>query len=372
MDQIIVKRILRGFWVLLALALVLLGAYWLLPLLYPFLIAWLIAYSMRPFVGFLQKRARMPRWLAVFLGLLVYFGGAVLVLSAAVTRMVKEIIHLTESFDTYVDQVRNFFIRWSNSEGIQNLVYEINKFIQNNPKYEDTINKNINKTTDTISAAVTHFVTDFLNGIVNILTSLPHFLLILIVTILATFFIEKNWEKHSLTLTGWVPAPLRKTTGEIWISLKKALFGYLRSLFIMVSITAVIVLIGLLILRVDSAFTLAILIGLVDLLPYLGVGTVMVPWILYHFAIGDLRLGIGLLILYGVITVARHLIEPKVLATSVGLDPLPTLVAMFVGLKLFGVLGLIIGPVSFVVILAIYKTGVLNDLRNYIMNGRVR
>ncbi|ANS73747.1 permease [Paenibacillus yonginensis] len=372
MDHIIVKRILRGLWVLVAFALLLLGAYWLLPLLYPFLIAWLIAYAMKPFVRFLQRKAKMPRWLAVTSGLMVYFGGAVLVLSAAVTRMVKEIIHLTESFDTYVDQIRDIFIRWSNSEGIQNIVYEINKFIQDNPKYEDTINKNINKTTDTISAAVTQFVSDFLNGIVGVLTSLPHFLLILIVTVLATFFIEKNWEKHTMTLAGWVPAPLRKTTGEIWSSLKKAFFGYLRSLFIMVSITAFIVLIGLLILGVDSAFTLAILIGLVDLLPYLGVGTVMVPWIVYHFAAGDMQLGIGLLILYGVITIARHLIEPKVLATSVGLDPLPTLVGMFVGLKLFGVLGLIIGPVAFVVISAVYKTGVFGELRNYIMNGRVR
>nr|WP_237690937.1 sporulation integral membrane protein YtvI [Paenibacillus caui] len=363
---------MRGLGVLIAIALVILGIYLLFPLLYPFLIAWLIAYAMKPFVAFLQNRLKLPRWLSVTLGLLVYFGGAVLVLSAAVTRMVKEVIHLTQSFDTYVNRVRDIFINWANSDGIQNFVHEINKFIQNNPKYEDTINKNINKTTDTLSAVVTHFVSDFLNAIVNVLTSLPHFLLILIVTILATFFIGKNWEKHMQRLSDWAPAPLRNTAVEIWSSLKKALFGYLRSLFIMVSITAFIVLIGLLILRVDSAFTLAILIGLVDLLPYLGVGTVMVPWIIYQFMIGDLRLGIGLLILYGIITVARHLIEPKVLATSVGLDPLSTLIGMFVGLKLFGVLGLIIGPVTFVVISAIYKTGVFGQLRNYIMNGRLR
>lgn len=370
MDNIIVKRLLRGLWVLVAFILVLLGIYWLFPLLYPFLIAWLIAYAMKPFVRVLQERLKFPRWLAATVSLFIYFGGAVLVISAAVTRMVKEVIHLTESFDTYVEQIRDIFIRWSKSDGIQNIVYEINKFIRNNPSYEDTINKNISKTTDTISTAVTGYVSEFLTGIVNVLTSLPHFLLILVVTVLATFFIEKNWEKHMVTFGKFVPTPLRKTTTDIWTSLKKALFGYTRSLLIMVSITAVIVLIGLLILGIDSAFTLAILIGFVDLLPYLGVGTVMVPWIIYQFAVGDPSLGIGLLILYGVITIARHLIEPKVLATSVGLDPLPTLIGMFVGLKLFGVLGLIIGPVSFVVIFAIYKTGVFTDLRNYIKNGK--
>lgn len=371
MDNIIVKRVLRAVGVLVSIVLILLAIYWLFPLLYPFLIAWLIAYAMKPFVRFLQERLKLPRWLSATLGLLVYFGGAVLIISAAVTRIVKEVIRLTESFDIYVERISNLFIKWSNSEGIQNIIYEINKFIRNNPSYEDTINKNISKTTDTISNAVTNFVADFLNGIVNVLTSLPHFLLILIVTLLATFFIEKNWEKHMQNAGRIVPDPLRKTAADIWSSLKKALFGYLRSLFIMVSITAFIVLIGLIILRVDSAFTLAILIGLVDLLPYLGVGTVMIPWFVYELAIGDTGLGIGLLILYGIITVSRHLIEPKVLATSVGLDPLPTLIGMFVGLKLFGVLGLIIGPVAFVVLFAIYKTGVFSDLRNYIMNGRI-
>ncbi|AWB44066.1 sporulation integral membrane protein YtvI [Paenibacillus sp. CAA11] len=371
MDNILVKRILRGVWVLTVLGLLILAVYWLVPLLYPFLIAWLIAYAMKPFVRFLQDRVKLPRWLAVTLGLLVYFGGAALVLSAAVTRMVKEVIHLTQSFDIHVDQVRDFFVKWTESDSIQNIIMEINKFIADNPNYEDTINNNINKTTETISSAVSRFVSDLLGGIVNILTSLPNVLLILIVVILATFFIGKNWEKHTRTLAAWFPSPLRKTAKDVWASLQKALFGYLRSLFIMVSITAVIVLIGLLILRVDSAFTLAIVIGLVDLLPYLGVGTVMVPWILYTFMIGNLPLGIGLLVLYGVITVARHLIEPKVLATSVGLDPLPTLVGMFVGLKLFGVLGLIIGPVSFVVIAAVYRTGVFRDLRNYIVHGRL-
>ncbi|MMZ66502.1 hypothetical protein D1872_290040 [compost metagenome] len=98
----------------------------------------------------------------------------------------------------------------------------------------------------------------------------------------------------------------------------------------------------------------------------------MVPWLVYAYMTGDLRLGIGLSILYGVILVARQLIEPKVLASSVGLDPLPTLIAMFVGLKLFGLLGLIIGPVSFVVVGAMIRAGVLRDLRNYIVNGRLR
>ena len=90
----------------------------------------------------------------------------------------------------------------------------------------------------------------------------------------------------------------------------------------MISITALFVMIGLLILQVNSAFTIALMIGLVDLLPYLGVGLIMVPWAAYLFMNGDLYLGIGISIIYLILLIARQIIEPKVLASSVG--PRPT------------------------------------------------
>jgi sporulation integral membrane protein YtvI len=130
--------------------------------------------------------------------------------------------------------------------------------------------------------------------------------------------------------------------------------------------------IGLLILQVPSAFTIGLMIGLVDLLPYLGVGIVLVPWAIYTLLIGDMVLGVGLSILYLVILIVRQIMEPKVLASSVGLDPLATLIGMFVGLKLFGVLGLLIGPVSLIIIDAFNGANVFRDLRNYIVGGRLR
>ncbi|MNI14468.1 hypothetical protein D3C73_677310 [compost metagenome] len=98
----------------------------------------------------------------------------------------------------------------------------------------------------------------------------------------------------------------------------------------------------------------------------------MVPWLLYAFLTGNVPLGIGLSILYGIIMISRQIIEPKVLSSSVGLEPFPTLISTFVGLKLFGFLGLIIGPVSLVIASAFIRAGVLRNLRNYIMNGRLR
>jgi sporulation integral membrane protein YtvI len=372
LDHVIVKRVLRGSWICVVLIVSVLAVYWLLPLVYPFLIAWLIAYAMNPLVLWLQRHLQVPKWLAVTLSLFIYVGSAGIIVSAALTRLVKELIHFAESFDHRIAEWRNLLISWTQSEGIQSIITEINRFIADNPGYENTIHKNIDNTAEKFGSFVSHLINHVLETIVNLLSSLPNLGVILGVILLATFFISNHWERDMRFLAASVPAPFRKTVGAIWRDLQRALSGYLRAQFIMISITAFIVLIGLLILGVDSAFTYALLIGLVDLLPYLGVGTVMIPWLIYAFATGHDTLGIGLAVLYGVILLARQLIEPKVLASSVGLDPLPTLIAMFVGLKLFGVLGLIVGPVTLVILGAAVRAGVVRDLRNYILHGRLR
>jgi predicted PurR-regulated permease PerM len=104
-------------------------------------------------------------------------------------------------------------------------------------------------------------------------------------------------------------------------------------------------------------------------MPYLGTGTFMIPWIIFVFIQHNLYLGLGLTILYTIILIARQIFEPKVLASSVGLDAFSTLISMFIGLKLFGLLGLVIGPVTLIVLTAFHKANVFRDIRNYIRRG---
>jgi predicted PurR-regulated permease PerM len=99
----------------------------------------------------------------------------------------------------------------------------------------------------------------------------------------------------------------------------------------------------------------------------LGVGAVLVPWVIYLFITGNIHLGIGLSIVYGVIIVVRQFLEPKLVASNVGLDPLLTLISLFVGLKLFGFLGLIIGPVTSVILLALHRAHVFSDIWKFII-----
>ncbi|WP_308638692.1 sporulation integral membrane protein YtvI [Paenibacillus silvisoli] len=369
MDRNIWKRVWRTVLIIGGLIGVVLALIYVTPLVYPFLLGWLLAYAINPIVNLLQRRLKVPRWLGVSITLLLFVIAMTTIVSALVTRIVVEIIHLSKTLSTSIDWWRDQFESIVASPHVQNLIEKLNAFYQENPDYQETINSRITDTANLLAQKSTNIITYLLNSIVNIITWLPNFATIMIVVLLAAFFISKDWQKHVVRLTQWFPAGIRKSTSVVWADLQKALFGYLRAQFIMISITAIVVTIGLLILRVEYAVTIGMLIGLVDLLPYLGVGAAMVPWIAYTFIYGDMSLGIGLSILYGVILVARQMIEPKVLASSVGLEALPTLIAMFVGLKLFGVLGLIIGPVSLIILTAIHKANVFRDLYWFVVRG---
>ncbi|BBH21479.1 permease [Paenibacillus baekrokdamisoli] len=369
MDRVVWKRIGRSMLVLVGIALLILAIIYVTPLVYPFIIGWLLAYFINPVVNMLNRKLKIPRWLGVSFTLLLFVSALLTIVTAMVTRIVVEIIHLSKSLNSTIEWWRVHFQSLVASPNIQDLISKVNDFYQNNPNYQETINARISSTANLLAQTSTYVITFILNGVINLISSLPNVATIMVVVMLAAFFIGKDWHRHLFRMKDWFPEGIRKSTTAVWSDLQKALFGYFRAQFIMISITAVVVIIGLLILRVDYAISIGLLIGLVDLLPYLGVGAAMVPWIAFTFIYGDVSLGIGLSILYGVILITRQILEPKVLASSVGLDPLPTLIAMFVGLKLFGVLGLIIGPVSLVILSAIHRANVFKDIYSFVMRG---
>lgn len=372
MQHIIARRLFRFAFISIVVIGTMVAAFYLLPYVYPFIIAWVISYAIQPFVAWLNVRVKLPRWLSIMLALMVYFGAAIIILAAAITKLIRELVHLTSTIEVQLLHWKKAFIHWSQQEYIQNLISEINSFSTNNSGYGYTVTKNIDNTTAKISEFITSMISGLLGSIVNIITSLPNIAFIIGVVLLAAFFISQHWDLYRERIKNYIPLDYRVTSGMVRGDLQKAFFGYLRAQLIFIFVTASLVFIGLLILRVDSPFIYALFIGIVDFLPYLGAGTIMLPWSIYLLVTGNLQLGLGLAVLYAVILVVRQIIEPKILATSVGLKPLPMLISLFVGLKMFGVLGFIIGPIFLVVTGAIYRAGILENIRNYIMHGKLR
>ncbi|OXS62794.1 sporulation integral membrane protein YtvI [Cohnella sp. CIP 111063] len=369
MDRKIGAQLSRLLLVAAMLTTALLALWWSLPFLYPFLLGWLLAYALNPLVGLLHVRARLPRWLAVGVTLLLFTSALLAIASALVMRLVDEIVALSRSLQNLVAWAEKSFNDLLANPEIQDVMSRINDFYLHNPGYKDTINNSLSNTAQAITNTGTGLISLFFSGIVRILYSLPAVMTIAIVVLLASFFIGKDWNRYGTRIQLWFPRALVRKTGAVWRDLRFALFGYVRAQLIMISITAVVIIIGLWLIGVKNALAIGLIIGFVDLLPYLGVGAAMIPWIAYEFLTGNWTLGTGLSVLYGIILVARQIIEPKVLASSVGLDPLPTLIAMFAGLKLFGIFGLIIGPIAVVILTACHRANVFRDIGRYVKYG---
>ncbi|WP_054948628.1 sporulation integral membrane protein YtvI [Numidum massiliense] len=348
-----------------------------IPLIYPFIIAWLIALAIEPFVRFLEKRCHIPRWGGTTLSLLFFLGALSALITVAVIRIVNESTRLVQfiqaNINTFSASVADWFSnRASAFTQLEQAIEHSLKQLQHltGGTQAVPIADSVQKSLQSLAEFITGLITAFISFLGSFLGNLPFILTVLVVISLGSFFISKNWPKLHAHGRRLLPNVVQDSGGAVITDLKKALVGFVRAQLTLVTLTAIIVLVGLMVLQVNYALTLALIIGFVDLLPYIGVGAVMIPWVIYLFIAGNYSLAIGLSVLYTVIIVVRQLLEPKVYASNIGLDPLVTLLAIFVGLQLFGVLGLIIGPTAMVILNALYRARVFHDTFAYIAGDK--
>ncbi|MBP1930305.1 sporulation integral membrane protein YtvI [Ammoniphilus resinae] len=338
------------------------------PLIYPFILGFIIAIMINRPVNWIQKRANIPRWISVSIVLVIVILLVLGSITLLITQVVIEIGHLITVMPLYIQDAVNYLKHLITKEIITNFYDRIQLLYSSlDESYKTTIEENIGAALSKIAQTGTYLVNSFLKGLQSFLTSLPNTATVLVISTLASFFISKDFYKMKHKISSLVPPAVKDRSVRVLSDLKSALFGFVKAQFTLVSITGFIIIIGLLILRVDYAFTIGIIAGILDLLPLLGTGSVFVPWIIYLFIKQDFQLVIGLSILYAVVVVQRQIMEPKVVADNIGLDPLITLIALFVGLQLFGVIGLIIGPVAVVIINALMNAGVLRDIWTFII-----
>jgi sporulation integral membrane protein YtvI len=337
---------------------------------YPFIFAIIIAYMINPLVNIFEEKVRMPRTLAVFIVITLAFA----VIAGLLTLLIAEIIngsnYLAENVPKHFERLVTYLEQFFAAQVIP-FYNQLSATFENlNPNQKETIQGNIENFAGKIIEQGKDVLEGILTSIPKAVGWIPNAATVIVFTLLATFFISKDWDKLNIRFKKLLPKKARESGRSVFADLKKALFGFLKAQATLISITTVIVLIGLLFLRVEYAITIALIIGLVDILPYLGTGLIFVPWVIYSFFTGDMAFTIGLLVLYIIVIVQRQIMEPKILSSSIGLDPLATLVSLFIGFKLFGFLGLIIGPVTLVVIKTLHTANVFRDIWRYIVGNK--
>ncbi len=206
---------------------------------------------------------------------------------------------------------------------------------------------------DSLSSSVSSLVSGIVPSL-SFITSIPGMIVSVIIMIISTFFIAMDYEK----ITTFCLAQLPKKTADFILDLRdytvKILFKYVRSYALILALTFGELLIGFAIMHFitgqNNIFLLALLIAVLDILPIVGTGTVLIPWALISLISGDFAKALCLIIMYAIITVIRQFIEPKIVGEQVGLHPIATLVAMIVGTKLFGGIGLLGLPITLAII----------------------
>lgn len=190
----------------------------------------------------------------------------------------------------------------------------------------------------------------------------PEFIVATIVTVVASCYIAKDFDNVKKFVKGFVSPKYINMMTDVRDIVFKNVFKLIKSYIIIMLITFVELSCGMLILRVENGIFVALIIAIVDILPVLGCGTVLIPWGIIALVQGDYLLGAGLLILYVVILIIRNIIEPKIIGDQVGLHPLITLLTIFIGLRLLGVIGMFALPIAAIVIYQLYKNGKLDFL----------
>jgi len=205
-----------------------------------------------------------------------------------------------------------------------------------------------------------------MNGIMAMAGRIPALALTAVITVIASFFMTTSYD----AVAGFIKRQLKPGQRKALSAAKRITFSslwkLLRSYLILIGVTFCEVVLGLLLLRLCGVFDgrhllgIAVAISLVDILPVLGVGSVLVPWSVYSLIMGELGMGVGLLVIWVVVIVVRQILEPKLIASNLGLPPVATLAGMYIGLQLFGFVGLFIVPILLILLKLLNDEGVLH------------
>lgn len=325
----------------------------IIKMLLPFIIAGIIAMLIEPLVRTMQKRLKLGRKLSSLLsliGFLIVFGT---IITLIIYKIIIELATLSNALPEYFRKINinNEMKYWSNlSEGF---------YLGMPPEAAAIIQSRLAEAVSTISGYLSGFVSSMLSFVLDIAKVLPESFIFIIITIISTYFISSDKEKirnfiYRQIPDSWIPKILSLKSDLLF-----AFIGFIKAQLILIIISITIASIGLSILGVKYAITMGILIGTAELIPVVGTGTFFVPWIIYELFTKDFNLAVGLASVFILGVVVRQLMEPKILGVQIGIYPLVALISIYVGLSLFGIFGMILGPIIVILLRNLNKSGII-------------
>lgn len=325
----------------------------------PFVAGWIIALLAGPLVHFFDKRLKIRRKAGSAVVIILVIGLVVLLIYLAGEKLVEEIIGLINALPEMWEALEHDFNDISRNF---NVIYT---------RLPENIQQNLANLGSEIVTYLGEFVgsigTPTIAAVGNFAKQLPSVIIGVIMALLSAYFFVAERINISIWFRKNMPAFVQSRYQMIKRSMVKAVGGYLKAQLRIEVWMYLLLVIGLSVLQVDYVLLIALLIAFLDLLPFFGTGTVMVPWAIIKILSADYRMAVGLLIIWGVGQLARQLIQPKIVGDSIGVPPIPTLFLLYIGYRLSGVIGMIVAVPIGLIVYTMYQEGAFDTTRNSVL-----
>lgn len=326
----------------------------LLSLFMPFVLALVVAWFLNPPVKALQKRLGLSRGFLSFLLLALLFtaaGGLFFVLGRSLFLEISSLVNNYQSIWSYLQGV------------IQEVGAAFDRLWALLPsEVEDLSQELLARISQWVNTALPELLSGFAGRAGSVALGIPSFTVALIVFLMGSYFITADYPRLRFLVTDHMPKSARGFFSHIKHTALGAFGGYIRAEVIISVGVFFILLVGFLLLGQSYAVLLALVLAVVDFIPIVGSGTLMVPWAVVDLITGNWPHAVGLMVVWGVVCVFRRVAEPKAVGSQTGLSPILSLVSMYVGMRLGGVLGMILGPILCLVAINLCRTGIFDGL----------
>lgn len=315
------------------------------PYCWPTVLAFLFASLMEPVARVLRKlfrKVKAARSLATLLCMFVLFGLITTIVIVFANRVITEAISFVAglpnmaktAYDTVIVWITELYTEYSHLLP-ENFLEIVRKLL--NDVYQNVLSVAANLTGKVTWGTVT--------TVISTATSLPYIILAIVLTIMCTFYMSYDRERIANYFRRTFPGNVVKQFGLIKNGVFTAIFGQIRAQLFISFVLMLIIIFGLILIGKRYALLMGLIIGIADAMPVVGAGLIINTWAILDLILGHYSSALGLFIVYLTSLIVRQTIEPRIVGKQLGLYPLVTMMSMFAGFQMIGVLGLIAGPV---------------------------
>lgn len=345
------KFLINILFAIVAIALIYIVFKFLLSYLFPFIIGIALAALVQKPSEFIERKTKIKSGISAASMVFVFYIALVVIVSFLAIKLYSFASDIVVKIPEYLPKIQ---------ETLNSFNGKFSNFTASLPD-DLAASLDIGSVINSLVNTVVQFITESLgSSATGIAKSVPSIIITIIVTIVASCYIAKDYGNIKKYIKSILPQKYVDNYVEVRTMLWENIFKFFRGYMLLMLITFVELSIGLTLLGYPYPIAIAAIIAIVDILPVLGTGTVVIPWALIRLISGNVWAALALIILYLVITVVRNFLEPRIIGKQMGLHPLITLVSMFVGLRLFGFLGMLAVPVVLIIIIKLFQTGKLS------------